>query len=113
MVYMSSAQVQRRPVKQQPDSATVSPVAEKNKDNRKEIFRELNLTREQKGKMKEINQSMKASKDAIENDTTLSEAEKKAKLKTLRNEHTRQVQAVLTEEQKVRFRQLKDRQDPE
>ena len=109
--YASMAQLQRTPVKQKNDSSVVEPAAEKNKDSRKEMFRELDLTREQKIKMKEINQSMKASKEAIENDTTLSETEKKTKLKALKKEQVQKIQAILTEEQKTKFRQLKEKME--
>jgi len=107
--YSSLAQIQRNPVKQKKDSLAVAPAAEKKIDSRKEIFKELNLTQEQKMKLKEINQSMKASRETIESDSTLSEADKKAKLRTLRKEHGSQVQALLTEEQKIKFRELKEK----
>ena len=105
--YISLAQVQRTPVKQKTDSSAIVIEPEKNKDSRKEMFRELDLSREQKIKMKEINQSMKASKEAIENDTTLSEREKKVKLRVLKKEQVQKIQALLTEEQKVKFQQLR------
>ena len=73
------------------------------------MFRELDLTKEQRAKMKEINQSMKTSKEAIENDATLSETEKKQKLKTLRKEQAVKIQEILTEEQKIKFRELRKR----
>ena len=111
--YVSLAQVQRTPVKQKTDSSAIVIEPEKNKDSRKEMFRELNLSREQKIKMKEINQSMKASKEAIENDTALSETEKKAKLRVLKKEQVQKIQALLTEEQKVKFQQLRAKSSTE
>ena len=71
------------------------------------MFRELDLSKEQKVKLKEINQSMKASKEAIENDTALSETAKKEKLRSLRKEQAFKIQAILTEEQKIKFRELR------
>ncbi|MEP7163809.1 MAG: hypothetical protein ABI741_03895 [Ferruginibacter sp.] len=103
----SHAQIQRTVVKQKPDSTATEQVADKKTDSRKEIFRELDLTKEQKVKMKEINQSMKASKETIENDAALSDPQKKEKLKTLRKEQAIKIQAILTEEQKIKFRELK------
>ena len=111
--YISLAQVQRTPVKQKTDSSAIVIEPEKNKDSRKEMFRELDLSREQKIKMKEINQSMKASKEAIENDTALSETEKKAKLRALKKENIQKIQAILTEEQKIKFQQLKAKNNTE
>jgi len=102
----SAAQIQRT-VKQRNDSTAIEPADSKKKDSRKEMLKELDLTKEQKAKLREINQSMKASKEAIENDTTLSETERKEKLKTHRREHAAKVQAILTDEQKIKFRQLK------
>ena len=101
------AQIQRTVVKQKPDSTATEQGPEKKNESRKEIFRELDLTKEQRGKMKEINQSMKASKEAIENDAVLSDTEKREKLRSLRKEQAIKIQAILTEEQKIKFRELK------
>jgi len=103
----TTAQIQRTVVKQKPDSTSSVQVPAQNNKPGKEIFRELDLSKEQKLKLREINQSMKASKDALESDTTLNEAARKEKLKALRKEHATKVQAILTEEQKIKFRQLK------
>ena len=102
-----TAQIQRNVVKQKSDSTVTEPTQPKQDGSRKELLRELDLTKEQKIKMKEINQTMKLSKDAIENDTTLNENEKKEKLKVLRKEQVTKIQAILTEEQKIKFRQLR------
>ncbi len=101
------AQIQRTVVKQKSDSTAVEQVPENKDGSRKEMFRELDLSKEQKAKMKEINQSMKASKEAIENDAVLSDTEKKEKLKLLRKEQTFKIQAILTEEQKIKFSELR------
>lgn len=105
--YTSNAQVQRTPAKKQTDSVVAKQVTEKNPDSRKEMLKELDLTKDQKNKMKEINGSTKASKEAIENDTALSTEEKKVKLKSLRQEQMQKIQALLTEEQKAKFRKMK------
>jgi len=59
---LSQAQVQRTPAKQKTDSAAVVTDTVKDKKSKKEILKELDLSREQKVKLKELNQSMKASK---------------------------------------------------
>ena len=100
-------QIQRTVVKQKSDSTAVEQVAENKDGSRKEMFRELDLSKEQKVKLKEINQSMKASKEAIENDTALSETAKKEKIRSLRKEQAFKIQAILTEEQKIKFRELR------
>jgi len=45
----------------------------------------------------------------LENDTTLTEADKKAKLKALKKEQAQKIQALLTEEQKIKFRKLRNK----
>jgi Spy/CpxP family protein refolding chaperone len=107
------AQVKRTTIKPTTDTATVKQSEEANKDFRKEILRQLNLTREQQLKMREINQIMKASREELEKNTTLPDAEKKTKLRSLRKDHAQKIQAVLTEEQKVMFRQLKAKNNSE
>ena len=102
-----SAQIQRTVVKQKTDTVSSEPVAEKTRGERKEIFKELNLTREQKIKMKDLNQFMKASKDEIDNDASLTEEQKKEKLRALRKAQITKIQGILTEEQKIKYRQLK------
>ena len=104
----SLAQIQRTPVKQPADTNTVSPETSKQENPRKEIFRELNLSKEQKQQLKAINQTTKAAKETIENDNTLTESEKKTKLLTLRKNNAFKINAMLTEEQKKKFRQLKE-----
>jgi len=106
---LSQAQVQRTPAKQKTDSAAVVADTMKDKKSKKEILKELDLSREQKVKLKELNQSMKASKEALENDTTLTEADKKAKLKVLKKKQAQKIQALLTEEQKIKFRELRNK----
>ena len=67
-------------------------------------MRELDLTREQKGKMKEIMQANKAAKDAIENNTQLSEADRKKQMRELQKSMAQKIQAILTPEQMEKFK---------
>ena len=77
----TSAQIERKPVVIKADSAqTTANDTQVDKQSRKERFKELDLTREQKGKMKEIMQANKAAKEAIENNAQLSDQEKKKQL---------------------------------
>lgn len=103
----SFAQIQRNTVKQKADSVTQNSTPAVEKDSRKEILKELDLSKEQKVKLKEVNQSLKASKEAIENNKDLSDAQKKEKLKALKKEQMTKIQSILTEEQKIKFRELK------
>ena len=71
---------------------------------RKERMKELDLTRAQKGKMKEIMQANKAAKDAIENNTQLSEADRKKQMRELQKSMAQKIQAILTPEQMEKFK---------
>lgn len=99
----SFSQIRRTAVKPQADSTTSQNKASTPKNSRKEMMEELNLSIEQKQKMKEINQTGKATREAIEADSILSDADKKAKLRIFRREQYQKIKAILTEEQKLKF----------
>ena len=104
----ASAQIERKSTVIKMDSAQAAVSDNKpDKQNRKERLKELDLTREQKGKMKEIMQSGKASKDAIENNAQLSETEKKKQVRELQKAQLLKIQSILTEEQKAKFQASK------
>lgn len=104
----ASAQVERKPVVMADSAQTTGNT---DKQSRKERFRELNLTREQKSKLKEIMQANKAAKEAIENNTQLSDQEKKKQLRELQKTQMQKIQAILTPEQIEKFKASKPR-DP-
>jgi Spy/CpxP family protein refolding chaperone len=106
MVSLSFAQVQRKATVKTDTSATtqIKPDAVAGK---KQMMRELDLSKEQKAKLKEIRQSGKAQKEAIEGDDKLSATEKETKLKALRKEQAKNTMAVLNEEQKARMMQMR------
>lgn len=104
----ASAQIERKPVAAKTDSAQTTTNDNKlDKQSRKERFKELDLTREQKGKMKEITQANKAAKEAIENNTQLSDQDKKKQLRELQKAQMQKIQAILTPEQREKFRASK------
>ena len=110
----ASAQIERKPVvAAKSDSAqTITTDNKVDKQSpvrigtggRKERMKELDLTREQKGKMKEIMQANKAAKDAIENNTQLSEADRKKQMRELQKSMAQKIQAILTPEQMEKFK---------
>ena len=102
-----SAQVERAVVGKT-DTTKLTPLKGRTvKLGQKDRLEELDLSREQKGKIKEIRQSGKAAKDAIENNAGLSETEKKKQLRILKREQAQKVQGILTEEQKAKFKASK------
>ena len=105
----ASAQIERKPVVIKADSAqaTASPAAA-DKQTRRERFKELDLTREQKLKLRDMMQSGKSAKEGIENNTQLSADEKKKQLRELKKAQALKIQAILTPEQREKFKASKE-----
>jgi Spy/CpxP family protein refolding chaperone len=104
----ASAQIERTAAVIKADSAQTSVADNKvNKQSRKDRFKDLDLTREQKSKMKEIMQASKTAKLNIENNTQLSEQDKKKQLRTLQKEQAQKLQDILTPEQREKFKASK------
>ncbi len=103
---ISLAQIERRssPAKQTDSVGNDAAVNKMDKSSRKDMLKELDLTREQKSKLKEIHLANKAKKETIENNGQLSETEKKSRLRDLQKEQAQSVQAILTDEQKDKFK---------
>lgn len=101
----ASAQIERKTETLKTDSAKTEVATVKaDKQSRKELMKDLDLTREQRSKMKEIMQANKAAKDAIDNNSQLSEQEKKKQLRELKKDQAQKIQAILTPEQREKFK---------
>ena len=109
IISLSFAQVQRKvAVTNKPDSAAITTDKKTLSGREKmKVAKELDLNKEQKSKLKEIRQSAKAKKDAIENDDKLSAEEKKAKLKELQREQAKSTMSILNAEQKEKMKQMR------
>ena len=96
----TSGQIERKPALIKTDSTQTTGNDRKvDKQSRKERFKELDLTREQKSKLKEIMQANKAAKEAVENNAQLSDTDKKKQINKLQNEQTQNIQSILTPQQ--------------
>ncbi len=83
--------------------------AHKGKAGRKDLAAsELNLSADQKAKMKTANKNMRSKAKGIQQDQTLSKEQKKTQLETLRSQHKQEVSAILTNEQKQKMETRKD-----
>lgn len=105
----TEAQVQRKPaVKDTTQSGAVAAKPGKmgHHDNRKGMMKELNLTKEQKATLKAGHEKAKAEKMAIQSDSTLSPTARKEKMKQLKMERNKNLDAVLTPEQKEKRKAL-------
>jgi len=88
-----------------PSQTTQSNAVKKNK--KKEMNKELDLTKDQQAQMKEFKKSMKQKKEDINNDKTLTDAQKKDKLKELHKEKKEKTNAILTPEQREKMKEQK------
>lgn len=101
----SFAQVERKPAVIKTDTIKMANANEPdNKPGRKDRMKDLDLTREQRGKLKALGESNTREKTIIENNAQLSEAEKKKQLRALQKEQVQLLQAILTAEQLEKFR---------
>ena len=104
----TSGQIERKPALIKTDSTQTTGNDRKvDKQSRKERFKELDLTREQKSKLKEIMQANKVAKEAIENNTQLSDADKKKQIRELQKAQAQKIQSILTPEQIEKFKASK------
>jgi Spy/CpxP family protein refolding chaperone len=78
--------------------ATSTAPAAKSEDH-KDKYKDLNLTDDQKSKVKELSKKNKAEKAKIEADATLAADQKAAKLKDLKKENSKAFKAILTPQQ--------------
>ena len=68
---------------------------------------QLNLTADQKQQMKAMNTEFRAKAEDIKNNKTLTDAQKKEQLRTLRTERAAKQKSLLTPEQQQKVAQLK------
>jgi Spy/CpxP family protein refolding chaperone len=78
-----------------------------NGKRQKEIADELNLTADQKAKMKNIRQDYKAKLDAVRNDNSLTQDQKKAKFQELMKAQQDEMKTILTKEQADKMESLR------
>ena len=92
------AQVQRNQVKK--------PITDSSQKAKVKI-KELNLSKEQRGKLKEMKQENKAAKDQVENDATLSDKQKKQQLRALKRQNAEKMNTILTDDQKAKLKEMR------
>lgn len=104
----ATAQIERPSMLSKSDSGKLTPIKTRSvKLGQKERLEELDLSAEQKVKIKEIRQAGKSAKEIIENNADLNDAEKKKQLRILQKDQAQKIQAILSEEQKAKFRASK------
>src|SRR5579864_4335292 len=74
------------------------------------LSEKLNLTEDQKAKLKPVLQDQMQQMKAVREDSSLSEEQKRAKMKTVHESLHDQINAVLTPEQQTKFKQMRQEQ---
>ena len=109
-ISLSFAQVQRTKTASKQSSDSLSATIETKqtgKLKKRQMMRELDLTKEQTGKLKEIKQANKAKTEEVLNNDKLTQEEKDAKLKTLHQQQAKNTLTVLNDEQKAKIKKMR------
>lgn len=114
---MTFAQIKRtKPSKEVTDSAISttpsSPVMaeempQASRKDKREMMKELNLSRTQMKQLKEMRKSSKAQKEAIDGNTQLSDDERKKQMKMHRVEQLKKMQQILTPDQIQKLKEMR------
>ncbi len=75
--------------------------------HKKEMMKALNLNDEQKGRLKEMKTAHKQKMEAIKNNSSLTDEQKKEQMKALRTEQRNGMQSVLNDEQKQKMKDMR------
>lgn len=81
-----------------------------NKKERKEMMKSLNLSKQQKQQLKAFHKSTKSEREALKNNTALSEEQQKEKLEQMHKESHDKLESILTPEQKQKMLQMRGNQ---
>lgn len=85
---------------------------DKSHSKMKNNYSNLNLSQDQKGKLKGVLQDSKQQREAIKNDASLSDVQRGAKMKQLKEDQKQKVNEILTPEQRNQAKEnRKDRKD--
>lgn len=95
--------------KSQQDTAQSAAQTQDNAESKlQQISQQLNLSEEQKTKLKPILQDEVDQLKALKSDTSASSQDKLQKAKEIRASHKQQIDAILTPEQKQKWQQMKE-----
>lgn len=88
-------------------SAQAEPSTERKmmRDKLQETVNELNLTDDQKGKLKDVFADAKSKRDSIMSDSSLTDDQKKDKMKALHQDTMSKVNEVLTTDQRAQLKE--------
>ena len=92
-------------------ATSTAPSKDDTKAAKAEKMKKLNLTDEQRDKMKELNNINRREKMAIESDSTLSADQKQKKIKELRKGQQEKLKSILTSEQYEQLKEMRKNDD--
>lgn len=85
----------------------------KGKHKRAEMMKQLNLSEEQKIKFKEMKAANKEKREAIRNNSKLTEAQRREQMKALKDQQKSNLEAMLNDEQKAKMKEMKTKMKAE
>ena len=71
---------------------------------RVDMYKDLNLTKDQQEKVKAIQEKQREEMETIRNNSTLSREEQRSKMMDMRKKYSEQIEALLTAEQKEKLK---------
>lgn len=89
--------------------AQTDSVKSNRKALRKEMAKEAGITKEQGKQAKQINDDFKVQAKTIRNDASLTDDQKKEKIRTLNQERRTKTQAVFTPDQQAKMKAFRDK----
>jgi Spy/CpxP family protein refolding chaperone len=76
--------------------------SDSSRHQRGEMMDQLNLTPDQKSQIKSLHESNKQERDAIKNDASLTQEQKRAKMKDLQKSQSQKMNGILTPDQQAK-----------
>lgn len=107
---IAAAQAIETKADKKPSKEEMQKMKEKQEADLAAAFKELGLTEEQVQQVKAVMQESNEKNRAIRQDATLSDDDKKAKIKTNNDEKNDKIKAIMGEEKFKQFNEIKKRQ---
>lgn len=73
-----------------------------------QMWDDMNLTQDQKDKMKKLREDNMTKMDGIKNNSSLTDDQKQEQMKTMREDQRKSMESILTDEQKAKMKQMRE-----
>lgn len=81
--------------------------------NRRDLYQELNLTKDQQDKIKPIQDKQRTEAETVRNNSSLTREQQRDQMMEIRKKYNEQIDALLTPEQKEKLAKLRKEQQEE